>query len=60
VLTNLLTNAIKYSPDNATITVKIQKQAQWALVSVHDSGIGIAKDQQKKVFDRLYQVTDPQ
>jgi len=58
VLTNLITNAIKYSPDASEINVAVKKDGQKAIVSVKDSGIGIDKDQQRKIFDRLYQVTD--
>ncbi len=59
VITNLLTNAIKYSPDSGTIIIRAEIQGERALVSVTDQGIGIAKSEQKKIFDRLYQVTDP-
>ena len=58
VLTNLLTNAIKYSQEGGVIKVKLTNSHDKATVSVKDSGIGIPKDQQKKIFDRLYQVTD--
>jgi two-component system, OmpR family, phosphate regulon sensor histidine kinase PhoR len=58
VLTNLITNAMKYSPDDKEIIVRVKTESGKALVSVEDRGIGIEKDQQKKIFDRLYQVTD--
>jgi PAS domain S-box-containing protein len=56
VITNLITNAVKYSSSGTTITVSVEKQKDDALVSVRDEGRGIAKDQQKKIFERLYQV----
>lgn len=59
VLTNLITNAIKYSPAGSTITIDVKKMKDKALISVADQGIGIEKDQQKKIFERLYQVSDP-
>ncbi len=59
VLTNLITNAIKYSPPEKKIKIRVEKRDTQAIVSVHDFGIGIAKDQQKKVFERLYQVAEP-
>lgn len=59
VITNLLTNAVKYSPDGGDVIISIRKANGKVIVSVKDSGIGIAKEQQKKIFDRLYQVTDP-
>jgi signal transduction histidine kinase len=58
VITNLITNAIKYSAGTGEISIKIKKQKGEVIVSVADQGIGISKDQQKKVFDRLYQVSD--
>lgn len=55
VLINLITNAIKYSPENSNISLQIKKKGDMALVSVKDKGIGVAKDQKKKIFERLYQ-----
>lgn len=60
VLVNLLSNAIKYSPTGKKIYIKVKKENKYAVVSVQDFGIGISKLQQQKIFDRLYQVTDPQ
>jgi len=60
VLINLLTNAIKYSPQGEKILVKIDYQKNDVVVSVKDFGIGIKKDEQDKVFDRLYQISDPE
>ncbi len=59
VLTNLLTNAIKYSPDGGEIEINLKRLKSTIEVSIKDSGIGISKEQQSKIFDRLYQVTDP-
>jgi len=59
VLTNLITNASKYSPAGENIAVSLKREKDKAIISVRDFGIGIRKDQQKKIFDRLYQVTDP-
>lgn len=58
VLTNLITNAIKYSSEGTVIIIKVSKKGTKAIISVQDFGIGIAKVQQKKIFERLYQVTD--
>jgi len=60
VLVNLLTNAIKYSGSGKKIIVSIQQKAKEVIVSVQDFGIGIKKSKQDKIFDRLYQVTDPE
>lgn len=58
VITNLITNAIKFSPDGKRIIVRVYKQNNKVIVSVQDFGIGIAKEQQNKIFERLYQVND--
>jgi signal transduction histidine kinase len=57
VITNLITNAIKYSPKEKDIHVKVKRNKDKVIVSVQDFGIGITKDEQKKIFDRLYQVS---
>lgn len=62
VFVNLFTNAIKYSPRAQTVIIRLARdpeQAQ-AVVSVQDFGIGIAKFHHKHIFDRFYQVTDPE
>lgn len=57
VLTNLLTNAIKYSPGHGKIKIGMQRNNTNVIVYVKDQGIGIRKEEYKKIFDRLYQVT---
>ncbi len=56
VVTNLITNALKYSPSGSEIIVTITQEANYAKVSVQDFGSGISKQEQKKIFDRLYRV----
>ncbi len=58
VITNLITNAIKYSDQGKEIIVKIEKKAGKVTVSIQDFGIGITRDQQKKIFERLYQARE--
>lgn len=58
VITNLITNAIKYSAGKDAIDIQVYKENDTAIVTVKDYGIGISKDQQDKIFERLYQVTD--
>jgi len=59
VLTNLITNAIKYSPNADKIIITISKHNNEGIISVQDFGIGIPKDKQDKIFDKFFQVTDP-
>jgi PAS domain S-box-containing protein len=56
VITNLLTNAIKYSPSSSRVEVKMSHQKGMAHVSVKDFGIGIDKKYQERIFDRFYRV----
>ena len=54
VVANLLSNAIKYSPGGGTITLAAQAQDGVVRVSVADNGLGIAADQQPKVFAKFF------
>lgn len=56
VVTNLITNAIKYSPSNSEIRIQLIKNDSHALVRITDQGIGIPKEEHDKIFERLYQV----
>jgi signal transduction histidine kinase len=51
---NLIENAIQYTAPKGQITVILQKQEQMALVSVNDTGIGIAPENIERVFDRFW------
>jgi signal transduction histidine kinase len=55
VLMNLLTNAAKYSPSGAPITIRAETGDSDVVVSVADHGSGIPLDEQDRVFDRFYQ-----
>src|SRR2546425_8982 len=54
VLMNLLSNALKYSPEGSTVTVSATADARTATVSVHDEGIGIDGAELSQVFRRGY------
>lgn len=60
VIINLLTNAIKYSPQADRVVVHSSRDQGCATVRVQDFGIGIDEAYQQKIFERFYQVTDPQ
>jgi signal transduction histidine kinase len=55
VLSNLLSNAIKFTPENGHIEIAAQDRSQVILVSVRDNGVGIAVEDQGRVFERFYQ-----
>jgi signal transduction histidine kinase len=56
VLTNFISNALKYSTPDKPVQIWLQKRGQDAYVAVHDEGPGIAKQEQANVFERFYRV----
>ncbi|MGV9012207.1 MAG: GAF domain-containing sensor histidine kinase [Flavobacteriales bacterium] len=54
VITNLLTNAVKYAPDSHQIQVDLSEDMDNVYVSVADEGAGVPPDQRKKIFERYY------
>ena len=54
VLTNLLTNASKFSPDDTPITVTLKEKNGEAIISVQDLGEGISESDQKHIFEAYY------
>jgi signal transduction histidine kinase len=60
VFINLLTNAVKYSPRADKVLVRLSREGNQALVSVQDFGIGIDEAYHQKIFERFYQVSDPE
>jgi len=58
VLTNLISNALKYSPNGGQVTVSCCQTAEGIKIGVRDEGIGISKEMQAKVFGRFFRVND--
>lgn len=56
IITNLIDNALKYSPSKTLITIEEKITDNNYMVSIKDQGIGISKDDQKKIFERFYRV----
>jgi PAS domain S-box-containing protein len=59
VLTNLISNAIKYSPHTDKIIIKTSATANQVQVCIQDFGVGIPKIKQSKLFQRFYRVSGP-
>jgi signal transduction histidine kinase len=55
VLINLLSNAMKFSPKEKEVTVRLLRDNVNAILEVSDKGIGIPKKEIPKIFDRFYQ-----
>ena len=58
VVTNLVSNAIKYSPGANKVNISVSKKNGFTRVEVTDFGMGIAKDQQARIFSRFYRVEE--
>lgn len=58
ILTNLISNAIKYTPNNGEININVRKFDDKVEIAVCDSGIGIDEDNQKVVFNRFTRAED--
>lgn len=56
IIFNLLSNAAKFTPDGGAITVDARKEGKELIISVADTGIGIAPENQQKIFEEFYQV----
>lgn len=54
VFQNVLSNAVKYTPDKGSVTVEISKDEKDLKVQVKDTGYGIPKEQQDKIFTKLF------
>ena len=59
VLLNLLGNATKFTPDEGELKIETVKKGGWCHVSVIDNGVGINKEDQKKIFEPFRQLDNP-
>jgi two-component system sensor histidine kinase VicK len=56
VLDNIISNALKYSPEGGQVKFKVKELENMIEVSISDQGMGIPKDNIKKIFERFYRV----
>lgn len=60
ILQNLLSNAVRYSPDGKEISVLAQQRAKDAVIEVRDQGVGIPAAEQPKIFGKLFRASNAQ
>ena len=60
MLTNLLSNAFKFTPDGGTIILSLNRAGKFFQISVKDNGVGIPPAKLSRIFERFYQVDDQQ
>jgi PAS domain S-box-containing protein len=58
VLTNLVENAVKYSPDGGRVTVEVSAAGQWVRFVVRDEGLGVPPAEHRRIFEKFYRL-DP-
>ena len=58
VLTNLLTNAVKYSPESDKVIINVIKNKEYVLLSVKDFGVGIPIEKVSHIFERFYRIEE--
>ncbi|HET9101977.1 MAG TPA: HAMP domain-containing sensor histidine kinase [Solirubrobacteraceae bacterium] len=58
VVSNLLSNAIRYTPAGGDVTLSIRRQRDRLIFAVTDTGVGIAPEHRDRIFERLYRIDD--
>jgi two-component system, OmpR family, sensor histidine kinase VicK len=56
VLDNIISNALKYSPEGGQVTFTVEEQLGFIIVSISDEGMGIPSENLEKIFERFYRV----
>ena len=59
-ISNLVSNAVKYTPDKGNIQVSVASEGGQVVVTVEDDGIGIPQDDLPYIFDKFYRVESPE
>jgi two-component system sensor histidine kinase TctE len=56
LLSNLIDNALRYTPAGGSVTVRVRADAEYAILEVEDTGPGIAPAERAHVFERFYRI----
>ncbi|MEA2210966.1 MAG: two-component system, OmpR family, sensor kinase [Solirubrobacteraceae bacterium] len=56
IASNLLSNAIRYTPAGGEVQIRVRKHRKELVLAVRDSGVGISREHQPRIFERLYRV----
>jgi anti-sigma regulatory factor (Ser/Thr protein kinase) len=56
ILSNLLSNAIRYTPAGGHLQIRVRRRRRDVVLAVRDNGVGIAPEQRQRIFERLYRV----
>jgi signal transduction histidine kinase len=59
ILSNLLSNAIKFTPEGGTVTLKAVTEPRYVVITLTDTGVGIAVEDQELVFEKFRQAGNP-
>jgi signal transduction histidine kinase len=58
-VTNLMANAVKFTPEDGSIICRISHEPEWQVISIRDTGIGIKPDDLEQIFDIFFQAETP-
>jgi len=58
-INNVLSNAVKYTPENGSITFSLSESDQHVIFEISDTGYGISKEDRPHIFDKTYRSSDP-
>ena len=60
VFSNLITNAIKYTPAGGRVTVSAEVEGHWLCIRISDTGFGFDAEEKARIFERFYRIKNPQ